>query len=437
MVAPTIDVGNDRQLFLDDTFFDRQQRIELVAHQPSPAEVALVSDRPWETGSGLHQSSVLEDRGTFHMWYRSDEGPPDAKANRARVCYAESSDGIYWERPNLGLIDRERSRDNNILFPDENYPLNADVIIDPNGPPSERYKMIGRSRGEGYDHIVGLVSEDGIGWREVDQNPLISDPPLDTHNILVWDDERDRYVIYCRGVGTSRPGSFRGGHRSIRRSESEDFIHWSEPETIIQADEDDPEHLHFYTIAAEKYGRAARSHFMFPMVYYPERDYPGAPFNGVSDVQLATSRDGIAWKRRFRRPLISPGLDERNWVDRNPIMGRGILQTGPNEVSMYYSEFLRSGIGNSRIRRCTFRTDGFVSVQGPYAGWGEFTTPLLTFSGAELEMNYSTSGGGSIFVELQEADGTAVPGFSLDDCDVVFGDKIEGVVRWNGSTNVG
>ena len=30
----------------------------------------------------------------------------------------------------------------------------------------------------------------------------------------------------------------------------------------------------------------------------------------------------------------------------------------------------------------------------------------------------------------------ATPGFALDDCDVVFGDKIEAPVSWNGSSDV-
>jgi hypothetical protein len=51
-------------------------------------------------------------------------------------------------------------------------------------------------------------------------------------------------------------------------------------------------------------------------------------------------------------------------------------------------------------------------------------------------MNYSTTGGGSILVELQDDSGTAVPGLGLDDCDVVFGDKIKGPVSWAGSPDV-
>jgi len=128
--------------------------------------------------------------------------------------------------------------------------------------------------------------------------------------------------------------------------------------------------------------------------------------------------------------------DVRNWVDRNPIMGPGILELALGELSMYYTELYREG-PEARFRRCTIRTDGFVSVEGPYKGWGEFTTPPLTFSGDRLELNYSTAGGGSIFVEIQDESGTPLRGLSLDNCSEVFGDKIDGAVSWKSSTGLG
>jgi hypothetical protein len=139
---------------------------------------------------------------------------------------------------------------------------------------------------------------------------------------------------------------------------------------VFDGDGDDPPGIHFYTNAAAKYGRAANAYLMFPMILYPGRVNPQAQFPGLSDVQFATSPDGITWERRFREPFLRPGLNPRNWVDRNPIMGPGILETAPGELSMYYSELLCETDGQSRFRRCTLRTDGFVSVEGPYKGWG-------------------------------------------------------------------
>ena len=85
--------------------------------------------------------------------------------------------------------------------------------------------------------------------------------------------------------------------------------------------------------------------------------------------------------------------------------------------------------------RYSLRMGGFVSVQVPLAG-GEMVTRPLRFDGNRLRLNYSTSGSGGIWVELQDADGKPLEGFSQADADEVFGDQIEGVVTWKGQRDV-
>lgn len=81
------------------------------------------------------------------------------------------------------------------------------------------------------------------------------------------------------------------------------------------------------------------------------------------------------------------------------------------------------------------RTDGFASVNAPYAG-GTLVTVPFTFSGDHLELNYSTSGAGEIRVELQDESGQPLSGYSLADCDVLIGDRIAGTVSWRGQQSV-
>jgi hypothetical protein len=86
-------------------------------------------------------------------------------------------------------------------------------------------------------------------------------------------------------------------------------------------------------------------------------------------------------------------------------------------------------------RRYTLRLDGFISINAPLAG-GELITRPLTFSGKQLELNYSTSAAGQLRVELQNNDGTPIPGFTLDDCDPIWGDHIARVVTWKGGSDL-
>jgi hypothetical protein len=67
---------------------------------------------------------------------------------------------------------------------------------------------------------------------------------------------------------------------------------------------------------------------------------------------------------------------------------------------------------------------------------GELVTKPLTYSGSKLHLNFATSAAGSLRVELQDPDGTALPGFSLDDGHELFGDSVDRVVTWNQGADV-
>ena len=58
-----------------------------------------------------------------------------------RICYAESADGVHWERPHLGLVKYDGSRDNDIIdLPPGSG--NMDVWYQPDTPDGRRYLMV-------------------------------------------------------------------------------------------------------------------------------------------------------------------------------------------------------------------------------------------------------------------------------------------------------
>ena len=61
---------------------------------------------------------------------------------------------------------------------------------------------------------------------------------------------------------------------------------------------------------------------------------------------------------------------------------------------------------------------------------GELLTRPLIFKGSNLVLNFSTSAAGSIRLEIQDAQGNPLPGFSLEDSPLVWGDEIEHTVSW-------
>ena len=173
---------------------------------------------------------------------------------------------------------------------------------------------------------------------------------------------------------------------------------------------------------------------MFPKRFVPDRKvHDDWEHQGLSEAVFMSSRDGFHFDRRFMEAFIRPGPDPLNWTDRNMIVGRGVVPTGDAEISIYYVENYQHP--SDRLRRATLRTDGFVSVNAPYAG-GEMTTKPLVFEGGELVVNYATSVAGSVKFELQEADGKAIDGFLLPQCREIFGDEIERAVTWEGGSDV-
>ena len=93
----------------------------------------------------------------------------------------------------------------------------------------------------------------------------------------------------------------------------------------------------------------------------------------------------------FMEAFVRPGLDEGNWHERGIYMERGILETSPEELSLYSMANWR--MPTVHIRRFSLRMDGFVSVHAGYAG-GEFVNRPLAFTGEVLRLNFFDIGGG-------------------------------------------
>ena len=250
------------------------------------------------------------------------------------------------------------------------------------------------------------------------EEPVIRDGAFDSQNVAFWDPLRGLYVAIYR--------DFLHGVRTIKSATSPDFLSWSSGEW---ADYGDAPLEHLYTNAATAYLRAPHIYLAFPMRLLDSwrTFHPDSPWPGVADAVFMSSRDGVHWDRRFMESFIRPGRDLRNWRDRNTLPARGVVMTAPDELSLYVTRNLYSP--SNHLERMVVRLDGFVSVHAGYRG-GELVTKPLIFQGGNLVLNYATSAAGSLRVELQDGRGNPLPGFSLEESPVIFGDEVEGVVRW-------
>jgi len=413
---PVYDIGQRRELFVDDFLIDSLTGgVERRLHHPDPREVVLKLDQPWE-GQTSAYFAMVRDGERILMYYRGEVSPG---SDGQVCCVAESQDGIHFTRVNAGLFEYDGSKDNNIVWQGvgaHNFTpfldSNPDAIAD------ERFKAVGYSH-----HGRGLgvfASPDGIHWRELLDHPAITDGAFDSQNLAFWDPQRECYVDFHR--------KGRNGVRDIMTCTSKDFRTWTEP-VFLEYSDTRLEHL--YTNGIQRYDRAPHLYIGFPARFVPGRTkIEGRELPGVSDAILMSSRDGLnfdRWSNAFIRPSTEPEV----WTDRNNYPAWGLLETGPEELSIYWTEHYRHP--GMRLRRGVIRKDGFVSLQS--AGQvGEILTRPLHITGDSLEVNYATDATGWIRFELCHLDGTPIEGFTLYDSETLFGNELQHTVKWRGGS---
>jgi len=233
--ADPIDIGSRRELFVDQALIERLDgRAELRLHHPTPREVAITFEKPWE-GNASGYPTVFQDGDVYRMYYRGHryiiDPPPLRQAQSEVVCYAESRDGIHWVKPNLGLFDwpatmnNTGTKESNICWRGGYETHNFAPFKDTNPacPPDQRYKAVGGTTAS--KGLLTFKSADGIHWSKLSDGPVVTKGAFDSHNTVFWDPDRQRYAMYMRYFSE---GEFKG-LRSIGMSHSTDFTTWSEP----------------------------------------------------------------------------------------------------------------------------------------------------------------------------------------------------------------
>jgi len=161
----------------------------------------------------------------------------------------------------------------------------------------------------------------------------------------------------------------------------------------------------------------------------------------VTDALFMASRNGTQFTR-WNEAFLRPGMERPDsWHYGHQYIGWHLVETpstlsgAANELSLYATESYWHGTG-SKLRRYSLRLDGFVSVNAPASAGCELITKPLTFDGSALHLNFSTSAAGSVRVAIQHPDGSAMDGFALSDCHVLFGDTVDRKVGWTAGSDV-
>ena len=397
------DCGSRRELFVDRYLIDRMVNTSLKLHEPQLA--APLS----EPADNLEYGTVIKEGDLFRLYTRDGRGAK-FDGDRSEVTrYCESRDGIHWTKPKLGLVEINGSKENNVILQEAPFCHNFSPMLDtrPGVPAETRFKALAGTVKSG---LVAFVSGDGIHWRKLRPVPVITytkEYAFDSQNVSFWSELEQCYVCYFRHFLDKKL-------RSVCRTTSADFVTWTEPVPLKPNFPGE----HLYTTLTHPYFRAPHLYIATPTRFHPQR-------GESTDILFMTARGPGPFDRTFREAFIRPGLDPNRWGNRSNYAALNVVPTGPTEMSIYATPF----------RRFVLRLDGFASVHAG-ADSGEMRTHPIRFSGNRLFINYSTSAGGSLRVEIQDLSGKPLPGFALADCRHLVGDSIEQTVKWTPTSDL-
>ena len=170
-------------------------------------------------------------------------------------------------------------------------------------------------------------------------------------------------------------------------------------------------------------------------------------------MELAFSRDGIHYDRRYREPFTQRGA--RSEFDCNSIYGRSPLLHGDRILFFYHGLSYRSpetllALGDKAkgaVGLATLPLDGFVSMDGvggalsrDVAPYSEMVTRSFGFAGSRLSLNVSAAlqgpGPVELRVEVLEPNHHRIDGFQFDDADPITESGQSHVVSWKGSPDL-
>ncbi len=428
----SLKIGRRKQLFADGYIIEELENVYRVMNQPvkyggNPLIELNPHQRPGSDDLIVVSGSVLYDQevGLFKMWY---EGA-NYNWNHNVVCYSYSKDGIHWELPDLGLIQHQGSKENNVVFEKGAGEMAPAVMKDTaTKDTSRRYKMLYKRAGKGWplQGINTAYSADGIHWK-----PWVSEDVIeksDSPNSVLWDARLKKYIAHTR--------EWEGGKKTrvVLQSASDNFINWTREKVILRPDKKDPLGRQFYNMEWMPY---ADGYFGFLAVYDVAK---GASWDKVN-IQLTYSRDGWRWSRLGeRQPFIENGR-EPGMVDWGQVYVMQKPIVVGDEIWIYYVGFkglhwaiAKKELQGSSVNLCKIRLDGFVSLDS--GGKGVVVTKPLVMTGERLVVNANAAHDASVKVEVLDENWQVIEGFSKEDGGLLSGDHVRHVVSWKGKTDV-
>jgi hypothetical protein len=454
-------------LFVDDHDILYRPATKRVLHQPQRHAA-----NPLLTGPVINNQvaycSVYRDpaTGRWQMWYQMTGAG-------CVVCYAESADGIAWTKPALDILTFKGIADRNVVMKSHDH-YDAAVVVGPPDDPARRYKMaywsIPEREGEPADPkeprgrnggMYVAFSPDGIHWTQqpgpvlrgsygrITDPPFAGDPaPLGLLNSVgavidaTYDPVRKKYVVFSKSW-IDGPDGRTFWKRSVVRTESDDFLKWSPAQFVMAPDEHDGVRPAAYPGTRQGVQLHSAPAFLHRGVWFGLIQLADFETHGQQPIELAISRDGFAWSRPFRDTMFLPvgAADQfdtaRLWSNATPVVlddeirfyyggAENPWQFGKGEYNWGSKKRMpKTGIGLA-----TLPLDRFAGLR-PIEKIAQITLRPRPLAGEKNITINAAAKDGAVRVELLNAEGYRIPGFTKTDAVPITEDGLRLAVKWN------
>ncbi len=473
-------IGNRKQLLMDNYIVADIWNLERHLNKPKkyPGNPVIKFDREWEDynipgkrSGGPAASTIFYDNEDkiFKQWYSVFRVLNHQKPYLYTywTCYATSKDGVHWEKPKLGVVEFNGSKDNNIVYKGRFWASGRVVKDKREKDPRKRYKFFHsdvygippqkdiRAEDEGktwtiremidnwVDATCLAFSPDGIHWTPYEGNPVEVVGLADGQGDALWDARLKKFI-------SSRRPFVKAG-ASIRRiaiSYSDDLIHWTYPETVIIPDELDTKELYDLTI------------FPYENIYFGCLSMFDSDKKQNIVQQLVFSRDLKQWDRLPTRDVFI-GLGERTDFDAGMVSPARPIVVG-DQIYIYYTGVNKAHnnwVVERGIGLLTLKLDRFIgrrTIRGKTAKHltetaidrngevmnntdateeGMLLTRPFICEGNSLQINCACPEG-TLKVEVLNTVGKIYKGFEKDACVAFTGDALQHEIKWNNKKNL-
>ena len=435
-----INLEPGRHLFIDNYLVAQSDGLKSTLHQPVKLGSPVLKGMGSKDNNYQPYATVIydEERKRFRIWYCSRKN----RDTGVYISYAESVDGIKWEKPYRELF--------------ELYGFGCCVVDEGSAAanPARRYKMIywerGRPERRYYDDAaagIGVAfSPDGLSWIRHQPHPVF--PDLWSHSVkgdpngkgsikwreyaadivhATWDPVRNIYVAYVKSwtwppdeFGYISPTSDGMGRRLASMSTSPDFVHWSKPVRSFVPQPDDFSSIEFYACRAKPRGNQMIN---FACILNEEIE------DGIGYTVLAVSSDLVHWNR-MKEPWLPHSPQNPEATDHAVAWVADVITVG-NEEYIYYGGYSdgHKNFDDRTINLARLRKDGFLSRDAGKEG-GRLLTKILRMKGEELTINANVSG--VLRLRVLDPSGKPLSGFGEGEIEPIIGDATDHVVKTKG-----